>query len=151
MERIGKILKHILDPSMVSRGQRYQELFHGWSRIVGRKLGALSRICELEGQTVVVAVDHPAALTSIMMIEPRIVAALRRRFPDLDIKRVRTIVQAPGVRSRASVPRPVDSAPPSPEVSRALERVKDEELKAALQSFYSAIRDSSDDGSGESR
>ena len=98
MERIGEILKDILDPSMVRRGMRFHELFHSWSRVVGRKLATVSRVHEVDGRTVVVSVDHPAALTSIMMIERRIVAALRRRFPALSIERVRIIVQPPGVR-----------------------------------------------------
>ena len=144
MERIGDILKEILDPSMVRQAVRFHEFFHGWSRVVGRKLAAVSRVHEVEGETVVVSVDHPAALTSIMLIERRIVGALRKRFPALAIKRVRAIVQPPGVRKDEPSSGLQKPSCPDSEASRALARVRDSELKAVLSSFYAAISESSE-------
>ena len=127
---------------MAADASRYHALFSGWDALVGDPLAGGSRILEVERGRLLVAVDHPGLMQLLLLRRRAILRALGRRFPQLGIRSLRTVVlpahhdqgiEAPGTADQDQAA----SAVPLPEdVRRDLGALGDERLRANLAELY---------------
>ncbi len=157
MRRADDLIQRFLDTIGQSEGSVYVSLFRSWEPIVGERIGAHSQPVDVRGRTLSVEADHPGWVQKVMMRRTRIIAELKRRFPELGITGIAVrVVDRPGSTPAATGRSPSQpderathaspdnsdsderaaSAPPPPPPSRdekeALERIEDEDLRDAL-------------------
>ena len=96
-QRVGEILREIIDAQVAGQGQMYHRLFSGWDELVGAPLAGRSAILELENRQLVIALDHPASLQLLRMQQRGILKHMQQRFPELNIRAIRGIVLPAGL------------------------------------------------------
>lgn len=62
-----------------------------WPGIVGPAIAAHSQAIKIEGETLIVKVDHPVWLTELKMMEPQLIAELRNELPQSPIKKLKLV------------------------------------------------------------
>lgn len=150
MRKADDLIQRFLDTIGQSEGSVYVSLFRSWEPIVGERIGAHSQPVDVRGRTLIVEADHPGWVQMVMMRRARIIAELKRRFPELGITGIAVrVVDRPGGSQadaatgpsasppddRATHASPAASAPPPPpsrDEKEALERIEDEDLRDTL-------------------
>ena len=72
-----------LDASGIEKANSF---FRSWRELVGDKIGAHSKIVDVDRGAVIVEVDHPGWSQQIQFRKAGILAALAREYPELGIK-----------------------------------------------------------------
>jgi hypothetical protein len=101
MKRAGEYLGAIIDAKLYSKAKAYSGFFTSWDQITyGCGLAAAgghSRVRELEKGILVVEADHPGWVQILQTKAPQIIGAVRRRFPELDVRGISfTLSKPPG-------------------------------------------------------
>jgi hypothetical protein len=95
LERIGDVLRAILDARTVETGEKWHRFFSSWQHLVGPDLAGLSRLLEVERDEAVVVVEHPAAFQLLGLHKQAIMGRIAREFPELGIRGLRVRVVPP--------------------------------------------------------
>jgi len=70
----------------------YGRIFSSWTDLAGTDLAAHSRILEIDRGIVFVGVDHPGWMQMISMRKARILSAIRKQYPSLEIRDLRFLL-----------------------------------------------------------
>ncbi len=92
MKKASEILARVLDEKNRKLGQAYSSIFGTWSQIVGESLAEHSRIYEIANRNLFIEVDHPGWMQLLLMKKPHILRAVKRRYPDMEVKELRVKV-----------------------------------------------------------
>jgi hypothetical protein len=92
VERVGDILKTVLDPGIAAKGEVWHGLFASWETLAGPDLAGLTRLLEVDKAEAIVAVEHPAAAQLVALHRDAILARIRREHPRTGIERLRVLV-----------------------------------------------------------
>jgi hypothetical protein len=85
LRKIGELLSKFFDEETAQKAERYNGLFSSWTGIAGENIAAHSRIIELEKSVLQIEADHPGWIQILQTRQQYILAALRRKYPELDI------------------------------------------------------------------
>ena len=96
MERVGEILKTILDGRTAETGEIWHQFFSSWDSLVGPDLAGLARLVEVEKGEAIVQVEHPAASQLLGLRRDTLLARIRREFPQVAIRALRIQVRPQG-------------------------------------------------------
>jgi hypothetical protein len=96
LERVGEILKTILDPETERVAESWHTFFSSWESLVGPDLAGLTRLVEVERHEAVVEVEHPAAAQLLGLHREDVLARIRRDFPEVAVRGLRVKVRPPG-------------------------------------------------------
>lgn len=88
MKRASDFIQQIFSSIQIDEKKDVISLFQSWERIAGSDIAAHSSIKELEGNTLIIVVDHPGWIQMIDMQKRKIVRELKRLYPELGIERV---------------------------------------------------------------
>ena len=89
MKKADEILKGLLSNYNLELGQTYSAFFSSWTEIAGTDLAAHSRVKDIEGQTLIVEVDHPGWMQLVQMNRDSLLSKTGRMFPQLEIREIR--------------------------------------------------------------
>jgi hypothetical protein len=92
VKKAADILARVLDEKNRKLGQTYSSIFGAWSQIVGESLAEHSRIYEIANRHLFIEVDHPGWMQLLLMKKTQIIRAVKRRYPDMEIKELRVKV-----------------------------------------------------------
>ena len=148
MKKADEILSRLLDKGPAG-AQPFHSLFGGWQELAGQSLAEHCRAYEVRHRCLLVEADHPGWMQLLLMQKKAILARIRQRFPQLELRDIKVRVSAtggaakPGARQPAPgvAPAPRDGEPARPpaagpasaEVEQALATVSDPELRRKLQ------------------
>ena len=85
MKKAGELLSAFFDEGLIRSAKGYSDFFSSWKSIVGDRLGAHSRIVELEKSVLLVEADHPGWIQLIQMNRSSILESIHKRFPELPV------------------------------------------------------------------
>lgn len=153
MKKAEEILARLLEKGPAG-APAFHSLFGGWQEIAGPSLAEHCRAYEVRHHSLLVEADHPGWMQLFLMQKKPILARIRQRFPQLDLRDIKVRVNAAGARS-AGKPRPPTQAqvpqaapepaapaeappappgvPPSAEIQEALAPVGDPDLREKLR------------------
>lgn len=78
-----------LDRHTAEQAERYHTFFSAWEKVVGERIAAHSQVKDIDNGVVLVEVDHPGWIQMIQLKQTQFVQALRRRYPDLQLRGLR--------------------------------------------------------------
>lgn len=104
----GELIARFVDAIGARDEKGVVPFVQAWPQIVGPDLAAHSRVLDVRNKAVVVGLDHPGWLQKMHMNQDRIVAAVQRRFPTLEIRYLQLTV----VEGLQDVPRGPGLRPP---------------------------------------
>lgn len=157
MKRAGDLLAAIIDANLYSKARAYSGFFSSWDQITQgcglAAAGGHSRVRELERGILLVEADHPGWVQILQTKAPQIMSALRRRFPELDVRGISFVLgklqDGPVEKGGASGQKaPEERAPPredaggKPEEGRVKnwEQIGDPDLKDSLKQLEQSLR-----------
>ena len=146
MKKAAEVLARLLDKGPAGANP-FSSLFGGWQDIAGVSLAEHCRAYEVRHHSLLVEADHPGWMQLLLMQKKVIIARIRQRFPELELRDIKVRVSpgsrpgstpastpgsAPGSRP-ASTPGFIPGGPASAEVEQALAAVGDPGLRERLR------------------
>ena len=138
MKKAAEVLARLLDKGPAGANP-FSSLFGGWQDIAGVSLAEHCRVYEVRHHSLLVEADHPGWMQLLLMQKKAILAGIRQRFPELELRDIKVRVSpgssqgfAPGSRP-ASTPGFIPGGPASAEVEQALAAVGDPGLRERLR------------------
>jgi len=157
MKKADEILARLLEKGPAG-APAFHSLFGGWQEIAGPSLAEHCRAYEVRHHSLLVEADHPGWMQLFLLQKKPVLARIRQRFPQLELRDIKVRVNAAGARS-AGTPRPPAQArtptqvpqaapepaapaeapsappgvPPSAEIQEALAPVGDPDLREKLR------------------
>ena len=132
-------LAEVLGAERLDRLADSARLVRTWPRMVGPMLAAHTRPVAIEGDTLLIAVDHPAMAQQIRFLNDEIREACFRKCRIRNLRRIRTRIEpGAGVESTRK-PRPAPrqlTLAERKQAARLLRQVPDKSLRAAM---YAAL------------
>lgn len=92
MKKAGDILRGLLSDKQAAKAGEWSNFFSGWQKLAGTDIAAHSRVNDVERGVVIVEVDHPGWLQILQMKKAKILADMKRRYPELGIENMRIFV-----------------------------------------------------------
>lgn len=146
MKKAAEVLARLLDKGPAGANP-FSSLFGGWQDIAGVSLAEHCRAYEVRHHSLLVEADHPGWMQLLLMQKKAILARIRQRFPQLELRDIKVRVspgRSPGSTpgsSQGSTPgsRPestpgfLPGGPASAEVEQALAAVGDPGLRERLR------------------
>jgi hypothetical protein len=146
MKKAAEVLARLLDKGPAGSNP-FSSLFGGWQDIAGVSLAEHCRAYEVRHHSLLVEADHPGWMQLLLMQKKAILARIRQRFPQLELRDIKVRVspgRSPGSTpgsSQGSTPgsRPestpgfLPGGPASAEVEQALAAVGDPGLRERLR------------------
>jgi hypothetical protein len=93
LERVGEILKSILDARTAESGEIWHRFFSSWESLVGPDLAGLTRLVEVERGEAIVQVEHPAASQLLGLHKEALLERIRSEHPAVMVKGLRVQVR----------------------------------------------------------
>jgi len=150
MKKAAEVLARLLDKGPAGSNP-FSSLFGGWQDIAGVSLAEHCRAYEVRHHSLLVEADHPGWMQLLLIQKKAILARIRQRFPQLELRDIKVRV-SPGSRpastpgfapgssqgfapgsTPASTPGFLPSGPASAEVEQALAAVGDPGLRERLR------------------
>jgi hypothetical protein len=146
VKKAAEILSRLLEKGPPG-APAFHSLFGGWQELAGPSLAEHCRPYEVRHHALLVEADHPGWLQLLLMQRKAILARIRQRFPELELRELKATVGArmPG-KPAAPAGAPPSSAPTGqeaqaqappgpvrPETRQALEAVSDPQLREKLR------------------
>jgi len=150
MKKAAEVLARLLDKGPAGSNP-FSSLFGGWQDIAGVSLAEHCRAYEVRHHSLLVEADHPGWMQLLLMQKKAILARIRQRFPQLELRDIKVRV-SPGSRpastpgftpgssqgfapgsAPASTPGFLPGGPASAEVEQALAAVGDPGLRERLR------------------
>ncbi len=142
MKKAAEILARLLEKGPPGT-PAFHSLFGGWQELAGPSLAEHCRPYEVRHHALLVEADHPGWMQLLLMQKKPILARIRQRFPELELRDLKVTVNTRRTgppQPPAQVPRPAPEArppasagPARPETRQALESVGDPELREKLR------------------
>ena len=143
MKKAAEVLAHLLERSRAAEGSPAGSLFGEWQDIAGVSLAEHCRVYDVRHHNLFVEVDHPGWMQLLLLAKRKLLAKLRQRFPQLEIRdlKVRVVDRLPPSPSlpqtAAAVPAPAVET--NPAVEQAVAEVADGELQERLRQLLLEI------------
>jgi len=83
--KASEIIGTILSPEVASKAGSWSRFFGSWERAAGERLSAHSRPVDVRNGIVIVEADHPGWVQLLQLDQKRILDAIKRSFPELNI------------------------------------------------------------------
>ncbi len=95
LDKAGEVLNKlsIFSDDQNKDAQVYSKLFKKWESIVGKKLAGYSRIKDLDRNSLIVEVEHPAIMQLLQIQYRQTLNRLKFKYPELKITDIRIIVK----------------------------------------------------------
>jgi hypothetical protein len=157
----ASLLRAFFDEGQLKKGGQFAAFSSSWKSIVGEQAAAHSRVADVDRGSLVVEAEHPGWIQILQLRQAEILAAVRQRYPELELRGVSFRLakdkpgpSAPGERAarpgpfgpegRAIPEGPEDEArPSSPDMAAkpapSLEALEDSDFKKSLESLRKAM------------
>jgi hypothetical protein len=96
MKKAAEILSRLLDKGPAG-AQPFHSLFGAWRDIAGESLAEHCRAFEVRHRSLLVEADHPGWMQLLLLQKKGILARIRQRFPQLELRDIKVRVSAAGV------------------------------------------------------
>lgn len=96
MKRAGDVLAELLRRARIQLDNPHSSVANSWPRIVGDDLASHARLADVDRGRMLVEVDHPAWLQLLQMQERRILSEVSRRYPQLEVTRMTSVLRREG-------------------------------------------------------
>jgi hypothetical protein len=83
--KASEIIGTILSPDVAAKAGSWSRFFGSWERAAGERLSAHSRPVDVRNGIVIVEADHPGWVQLLQLEQKRILDAIKRSFPELEI------------------------------------------------------------------
>lgn len=83
--KASELIRTILSPDVAAKAGSWSRFFGSWERAAGDRLSAHSRPVDVRNGIVIVEADHPGWVQLLQLDQKRILDAIKRSFPELDI------------------------------------------------------------------
>jgi hypothetical protein len=157
MKRVGDFLASIIDANLYHKARAYSGFFSSWDQITQgcglAAAGGHSRVRELERGILLIEADHPGWVQILQTRAPQIIGAVRRRFPELDVRGISFVLSRPQGEVPEKEDPPGQKAPAEQEPAReegggkpgegrieSWEQIGDPELKDSLKQLERSLR-----------
>ena len=100
MKRAGDVLAELLRRARIQLDNPHSSIVTSWPRIVGEDLASHAHLADVDRGRMMVEVDHPAWLQLLQMQERRIVREVARRYPQLEVTRMTSVLRRTDPRSK---------------------------------------------------
>ncbi|MBN1241848.1 MAG: DUF721 domain-containing protein [Spirochaetales bacterium] len=106
VKKASDLVSALVSPKAARMGEGWQGFFSAWSELAGERVAAHSRIADVDKGIVVVEADHPGWIQTLQFSQARILAELKRRYPNLGLRGIsfRNATEGRGARSEAMPP-----------------------------------------------
>ncbi len=92
MKKASELIDQIFSSLSIDQHKGSISLFDEWEHIAGAKIAEHSRIKEIEGKSIIIAVDHPGWSQVIQLKKKQILHEIHKRYPELEITSLRIIL-----------------------------------------------------------
>ena len=93
MKRAGDVLTELLRRARIQLDNPHSSMARSWPAIVGEDLASHAHLADVDRGRMLVEVDHPAWLQLLQMQERRIVREVARRYPQLGVTRMTSVLR----------------------------------------------------------
>ena len=93
MKRAGEVLTELLRRARIQLDNPHTSISRSWAGIVGDDLASHASLVDIDRGRMLVEVDHPAWLQLLQMQERRIVTEVARRYPQLQVTRMTSVLR----------------------------------------------------------
>ena len=107
MKKAAEILARLLEKGPAG-APPFHALFGGWQEIAGPSLAEHCRAYEVRHHSLLVEADHPGWMQLLLMQKKAILARIRQRFPQLELRDIR--VRVGGAKPAMAAPKPAMAA-----------------------------------------
>ncbi len=94
MRKADDILKGLLDNYDINLGNTYSSFFKSWPSIAGLDAAAHSHVKDIEGNCLLIEVDHPGWIQILQMKKKGILAGINKKYPELSIKEMKILLSS---------------------------------------------------------
>jgi len=101
----GDVLKVIFERLLPEDPAGYTHFFSGWEKIAGADTAMHVFPRDIVNNVLILETDHPGWIQKIRMRQESLLKAIRSKYPDLEIKRIRIVI---GDGKKTVKPTPVD-------------------------------------------
>ena len=113
MKKAEEILARLLE-KYPAGAPAFHSLFGGWQEIAGPSLAEHCRAYEVRHHSLLVEADHPGWMQLLLMQKKAILARVRQRFPELELRDIKVRVNASGARGMEKPRLPTRAQGPAP-------------------------------------
>ena len=144
MEKVGSILKNILNKGSLTKGGNYVSFFKEWDKIAEDPLSSHSEIEDIKRNNLIISVDHPGWLQILRFNEKRILNRINKTYPEFKIKYIKAFVKikkdnSEEIEEKEEINNNLDDFD-----IKAIDNIKDITLKNSLIRLYNNIMEKSD-------
>jgi hypothetical protein len=151
VKKAAEILARLLERQPGAGAQPSGSLFGEWQEIVGLSLAEHCRAVDIRHHSLLVEADHPGWMQLLQLSRRTVLAKIRQRFPELEIRdlKVRVVAAPSGRPAQGASPPPQAAGAPgapgapgaaaSPEVEEAVAAVADGALKEQLRQLLAEL------------
>lgn len=130
--RAGDVLKSFFDKLVPQEASGYNRFFSGWDQIAGEKMSFHVRPRDILNGDLILEADHPGWIQQVRMRQEGLLGAIRREYPELEIRRIRVTIQ------KKAAPRR-EIQPPEVEPPRKKAVPEDTEENPEAQAFFKLL------------
>lgn len=112
--RFSEIVKHFIDQNSSSESAN-----DVWLDIVGEKLASRCALVDIKNTCLIIEVEHPAVAQDLMFDKNNIIKKVNKKYPSLNVNKIRTTVKKQYVYKKA-------------ELARAVKPKKDDKVQVEL-------------------
>lgn len=91
--RAGDVLKVLFDRLVPEEAEEYSRFFSGWEKIAGAETAMHVFPRDIVKNVLVLETDHPGWSQQIRMRQESLLKAIRQKYPDLGIKKIRVVIE----------------------------------------------------------
>jgi predicted nucleic acid-binding Zn ribbon protein len=88
----GEVLKVIFERLLPDDPAGYTHFFSGWEKIAGADTATHVFPRDIVNNVLILETDHPGWIQKIRMRQESLLKAIRGKYPDLEIKRIRIVI-----------------------------------------------------------
>lgn len=90
--RAGDVLKTLFDRLLPEDAAGYTRFFSGWEKIAGAQTAIHVYPRDIVNNVLILETDHPGWSQQIRMRQEGLLKAIRSKYPELNIKRIRVVI-----------------------------------------------------------
>lgn len=90
--RAGDVLKNLFDKLVPEEAEEYSRFFTGWENIAGAETAMHVIPRDIVKNVLILETDHPGWSQQIRMRQESLLKAIRKKYPDLGIKKIRVVI-----------------------------------------------------------
>lgn len=92
MKKASELIDQIMANLSIDEHKDSISLFDEWETIAGSRIASHSKVKEIEGDTLIISVDHPGWNQVIQLKKQVLLKEVQKRYPELSIQSLRIIL-----------------------------------------------------------